>query len=189
MGAADRFCRLLNMSEEVICPECGGVIGASPGGDVKVCTCHTADYHPDEKVARAAEAQVAAEQASMPKVEKICRICGKNLSGHRRIKDKFGYICLACDQDEKDATAEGLVSCGECGRKLKPAGLIDYHGTKICRRCFADHQEISKFKAPPPKLELHDEHEKKRLYILLAVAGVLGIIVLLSALGYIGGGE
>lgn len=175
------------MSDEVICPECGGVIGGTPDGDVKVCRCHTADYHPDAKLAAAAEAQAKARQETMPTVEKICRMCGKNLSGHRRLKDKHGYICLACAQDEKDAEAAGLVSCGECGRRLKPAGLIDYHGTKICRKCFADHQEISKFKAPPPKLELHDQTERKRLYVLLAIAGVLGIIVLLSYLGWIGG--
>jgi hypothetical protein len=175
------------MPDEVICPDCGGVIGAAPGADVKVCTCHAPDYHPDEKLARAVEVQVAREQASMPTVEKLCRVCGKNLAGHRRLKDKHGYICPACAQDEKDAEAAGLVSCGECGRKLKPAGLLDYHGTMICKRCFTDHQELSKFKAPPPKLELHDQQEKKRLYILLAIAGVLGVIVLLSALGIIGG--
>lgn len=174
------------MSDELICPDCGGVIGASPGGDVKVCHCAQEQFRIDEKLARQAEAQVAAEAAATPVVEKICRVCHKNLAGHRRLKDHDGYICLSCAKQEQADKEAGLVSCAECSRKLKPAGLIDYHGVRICRRCFADHQELSKFKAPPPKLDQHDQHEKKRLKILLVITLILGLISLLSWLGLLG---
>lgn len=174
------------MSDQVICPDCGGVIGASETDGVKVCHCRPVDYHPDPKLADQTESQLRSQQALIPVAEKICRICGKDLSGHRRLKDRYGYICLDCDRKEKQAAEQGLVSCGECGKKLKPEGLIDYHGTRICRKCFADHQEVSKFKAPPPKLDQHDAYEKKRLYILLVIAAVLGLIGLLSWWGILG---
>jgi hypothetical protein len=174
------------MSDGLICPDCGGVIGASEHAGVKVCHCAAERFRIDEKLAREAEAKVAAEAAAPAVVEKKCRVCHRNLSGHRRIKDHDGYICLACAKQEQEDKAAGLVSCAECSRKLKPAGLIDYHGMRICRRCFADHQDLSKFKAPPPKLDQHDKHEKKRMKVLLIITLVLGLISLLSYLGYLG---
>lgn len=162
--------------EALICPDCGGVIGAT-SNDVKPCTCApvaTKTRAHDEPIA---PAPVEPERVA-PK--KICRICGKDLAGHRRLKDSLGYVCVACANDEAEAKEAGLVSCGECGRKLKPAGLIDYHGTKICRKCFADHQELSKFKAPPPDLTQHKQHEKESLKTLLIIGAVLLIIILLA---------
>ncbi len=174
------------MSDPIICPDCGGVIGAGAGDDVKVCQCGSNAYHPTDQQVAIAEATVQAVRDATPAVEKFCRICRRNLAGHRRLKDANGYICVVCAKDERDAKLAGMVACIECGKKLKPAGLIDYHGTKICKRCYADHIEVSRFKAPPPKLDQHDKQEKKRLYILLIIMGVLGSIVLLSQLGILG---
>lgn len=163
--------------EALICPDCGGVIGATDP-DVKHCTC--APITP--KSARADEPENAPpiEPERPAPVKKICRICGKDLAGHRRLKDSLGYICVPCANGEAEAQEAGLVPCGECGRKLKPAGLIDYHGTKICRKCFADHQELSKFKAPPPDLTQHKQHEKESLKTLLIIGAILLLIILLA---------
>ncbi len=174
------------MSDVIRCPDCGGVVGATPEEGVKVCQCAISAYHPSSQMIADAEAKVAAEAVASEVAEKVCRVCHMDLSGHRRLKDSLGYICVKCAQAEQDAKEAGLVTCGECNRKLKPAGLIDFHGTKICRKCFADHQELSRFKAPPPKLDGHDTHEKRRLFIMLAIAGVLLLIIILRALGILG---
>ncbi len=176
------------MSDEIRCPDCGGVVGAEPDAGVKVCQCSSSAYHPSDEMVAAAEAKLAEAAAAPVVVEKICRACGKNLAGHRRIKDSLGYICVKCAEAEEEAREAGLVSCAECNRKLKPAGLIDFHGSMICRKCFADHQEMGRYKAPPPKLDGHVAHEQRSLKTMLIIAAVLLVIILLSTLGIIGSG-
>jgi hypothetical protein len=185
LATVGRIAGIKVMSESLICPDCGGVIGAKPGGDVQVCQCLGEGYAPSEASIVKAESKAAMGRAQA-KVEKICRVCGKNLSGHRRLKDSHGYICLSCAKSERADAAAGLVACGECGRKLKPAGLIDYHGVRICRKCFADHQELSRFKAPPPKLDLHNKHEKESLKRLLIIGGVLLVIIIFASFKWLG---
>jgi len=163
------------MLEEVICPDCGGVVGAQPGDERQACTCfqqrRTPVYTPPEPV----------DDSPPPPVEKLCRLCGKNVAGHRRMKDSLGYLCLACAKADRRED-DGLVSCAECGKRLKPMGLVDYAGTKICRTCFNDHKEMSKFQAPPPNLSVYDDREKRSLKMWLAVGGVLLLIILLTSL-------
>jgi DNA-directed RNA polymerase subunit RPC12/RpoP len=161
------------------------VIGAAPGGDVQPCSCFNEAKRyvaPSEEVIHRAEEQQAAVAAEV-KVEKLCRDCGKDLVGHRRLKDSKGYICVACAKAEEEAAAAGLVRCGECSKQLKPEGLVDYHGTMICKKCYMDHQELSKFKAPPPNLNAHMEEQKRSMKITLIVAGIGAAVLLLLWLG------
>lgn len=118
--------------------------------------------------------------------EKLCRVCGKNLSGHRRVKDSLGYICVACVKAEAKEEAKGTVACAECNRRLKPSGLVPWRNKMICRSCLKDHEEINKFKTPPPSSRGHDAHQRKRMLMMLGVLGVLGLIILLSRAGIIG---
>ena len=120
---------------------------------------------------------------------KVCRVCGKDLAGHRRIKDSLGYICVACAKEAEKKEQEGTVKCGECGRRLKPSGLVPWRNKMICRSCLKDHEELNRFKTPPPSAAGHKEHQKKQLFILLGIAGVLALIMLLSRAGVIGGGD
>ena len=171
------------MSEELICPDCGGFIGATPGEGRQVCICF------QERLTPAFTPTVTTEEIAEPVVQKLCRVCGKDLAGHRRLKDSTGYICLDCDNKERGVYSEandGLVSCAECGKRLKPAGLVNYSGTMICRTCFNDHKEMSKFQAPPPNLSVFDDRAKRSLKTMLIVGGVLGVIVLLAFFHVIG---
>ncbi len=170
------------MTETIICPDCGGVVGGDPSGDVQVCKCFSskknlAGYQPEESP------EVASARIQAEKAEKICRVCKKNLSGHRRFRTSAGYMCVKCKEEEDNALVAGKISCGECGKYLKPEGLIDYHGVKICKKCYQDHQEVSKFKAPPPDLSGHAKAEKQSLKKLMIIAGVLLLIFLLASLG------
>jgi DNA-directed RNA polymerase subunit RPC12/RpoP len=176
--------------EELICPDCGGYIGVKPGGDKKHCTCFSTSTtvtlpaipvsdlpltQPDESGNVSADAS-----------EKVCHACGKNLKGHRRLRHEKGYVCVSCAKAQQERELENTLACAECGRRVKAAGLVEYAGAMICRRCMEDHKTISKFKAPPPKLDGHDEAEKKRLLIYIGIAGLLGLILLLQQLGLLG---
>lgn len=173
------------MSDELLCPDCHGVIGAEPGGPLRPCACFEGDKYraPPEEVIHAAEEAQAQAAAKIETVEKICRLCGKNVAGHRRLRDALGYTCLACAKGEEDAAAAGLVRCGECSKQLKPAGLVDYHGTMICKKCYMDHQEMTKFKAPPPNLNAHMDEQRKSVQRTLLIVGACVVFLLLVWLG------
>src|SRR5437868_4615709 len=97
------------------CPDCGGVVGATSASDAgPPCTCFGAAgevtsarglespggdnglNHLDPSGTHVLESPQAAQ--------KVCWKCGRDLTGHRRFKDSFGYWCIDChkaDQQEK----------------------------------------------------------------------------------------
>src|SRR4051812_28884030 len=103
------------MSEELICPDCGGLIGGEPGSGRQVCRC----FEPRKTVVAApvqSEPMVASGPEPSTIGEKICRSCGKDLKGHRRLKDSRGYICVKCAEAENAANDDPtLIPCPECG--------------------------------------------------------------------------
>lgn len=124
--------------------------------------------------------------SSSPAGGKLCRVCGKDTTGHRRIKDSLGYICVPCAKAKEKAELEGTVPCAECKRRMKPSGLVPYGKKMICRSCLKDHEEINRFRKPPPSGAGHKAHEKKRMLIMLGVLGILALIMVLSKAGVIG---
>ena len=177
------------MAEDLICPDCGGVIGGEPGTGRKVCECFVA-----RKTVTVEPRPMMPEASGMPiddpsgLGEKVCRVCGKNLKGHRRFKDGRGYTCANCTQAEQQADVDAnVIPCTECGRKLKIDGITTYDGRVMCKRCAAEKRELNKFKPPIAGIVVKEkEAEKATLRNLLIVAGVLLLIMLLAGLGFIG---
>ncbi|WP_428940925.1 hypothetical protein [Fontivita pretiosa] len=189
------------MAVDLICPDCGGIIGGDtndPDGRGP-CTCHldlnagfskdpSADTvslpsPPREQGAQrssgssgAADVRGGNDLAGAP--QKICVICGKNVAGHRRLKDSRGYLCLDCAKAEKRQEREGKVPCAECGRYVKPGGIVEYNGLRICRKCHEDHKQLQKKAVKKVATKHYEEHEKRNLLILLAIFVALGLIVL-----------
>jgi len=170
--------------EELICPDCGGYIGATPSGDRKPCACFSSA--PATAVSRAPAQSKDAPIVTRDAGEKVCHACGKNLKGHRRMRHEKGYVCVSCAKAQQERELENTVACAECGRRVKEAGLDEYAGSMICKRCMDDHKAVSKYKAPPPSLRGHDQAEKKRLFMYVGVAAVLLLILILQRLGVIG---
>ena len=174
------------MSEDLICPDCGGVIGGEPGQGRRVCDC----FAERKSVALEPRPTVQPEFAEDPSStgEKVCRTCGKNLKGHRRFKDSRGYQCAQCALSEQHQDVQAnLVPCTECGRKLKIDGITTYEDRVMCKRCASEKRELSKFKPPIAGIVVKEkEAEKATLRNLLIVAGVLLLIMLLAGFGLIG---
>lgn len=182
------------MAVDLICPDCGGVIGGQ-GVDSEgrgPCTCFQTDTNSDaprsEKgdssdtvsipvptPATSTGAAPAAVVSSEP--AKLCIVCGKNVSGHRRVKDSRGYLCYDCAKKEIHAEKDGTVRCAECSRRIRPDGLVDYNGMKICKKCFSDHKEVERFKK---KVATHqyDAVEKRSVKIYAIIFGILALILI-----------
>ncbi len=167
------------MSADVVCPDCGGVIGGTGAGGRRACTC---------VLSAAASAALKSDTVRIeiplpPDVnekEKLCIVCGKDVRGHRRVKDSRGYMCYDCAKAEAAAEKEGTVRCAECARRVKPQGLVEYGGIKICRKCFNDHKEIKKKAVKKVATRHYELHEKKTLIWLAVVFCILGCFVLYS---------
>ena len=187
------------MSTKLVCPECGGTLGHAEPGETP-CKCfstkrggsrgpapavaqHSSDSAAGAPAARSSSSSsrsssVESETAGVEKIKgaKRCIVCGKDVTGHRRLKDSRGYICYACAKAEKAAEREGKVACKECRKLVKPEGLVAYEGKMICRKCYGDHQETSRFRKKVSTKHF-EKHEKKTLMILVTVFGVLAAIV------------
>ena len=135
----------------------------------------------DSAAAGNASSDTATIDASTTGPEKRCRVCGKDLAGHRRIKDSLGYICRECAKAEAPPTDPDRRPCPECERLIKPGGFVPYNGKHICRRCFADHMELDKYKKAAPSASAFVHQEKQSLTRLMIFAGVLFMLMLWSA--------
>jgi hypothetical protein len=163
------------MSVDIICPDCGGVIGGTGADGRRACSCT-----PSASKSDTVRIELPLPDINDTRQRKICIVCGKNVEGHRRVKDSRGYMCYACAKAEMKAEKEGTVRCAECGRRVKPAGLVDYDGIKICKKCHNDHKELKKKAVRKVATRHYELHEKKTLIWLGVVFGVLACIVLYS---------
>jgi hypothetical protein len=113
-------------------------------------------------------------------VEKVCRVCGKNLKGHRRYKDEKGYICVSCDRDERLRR----IPCAECGKPVPPEALRPWGPISICTRCWADHESDPKMRIKRKvSSRPWEEMERKTVLITSAVlGGILFVLFIISLL-------
>jgi hypothetical protein len=188
------------------CPDCGGVVGATRTTDAGVpCTCFQRDRNGN---GNGAEAAATSGSYGLPDPSgthvmdspapregaKLCWKCGKDLSGHRRFKDSYGYWCKDCHRADQrvrtEQEEEGKIKCASCGRAVRSDVLQAYEGDLICSRCLKERREIKqagskRFRAVSDKA--YKQTEYTRLFILLGVVVLLGLIILLRHMGYLGG--
>src|SRR5580704_6267025 len=149
-----------SMANEMICPDCGGVVGASETTDAgPPCTCFT------NPAAKETTIDFPSPQ------EKICALCGKDVTGHRRVKDSRGYICYECAKDEQRRERGDRVPCPVCGRPVKESALMEYDTIKMCPQCHAEKVAMAKQQLKRIGVAgAYSREEKRRLYMLVAAA-------------------
>jgi DNA-directed RNA polymerase subunit RPC12/RpoP len=162
---------VVSKAAKLTCPDCGGVLGVPEAGETR-CIC----YSPEPDL-RSSNSDTQRIELSGSK-SKICIMCGKDVSGHRRFKDSRGYMCLPCGKAEEQAKKVGTIECPECHRRLKPGGFLAYKGKRICRTCYDNHKTLDPVKIITSKA--YERHERRNLLILAAVFLVLLLVVLYS---------
>ena len=70
-------------------------------------------------------------------MKKICKSCGADVNGQKRIKDADGsYWCAPCSEanlQQQRHTDAGL--CESCGESFSAAQLMRVDGKALCARC------------------------------------------------------
>jgi hypothetical protein len=165
------------MAGEMICPDCGGVVGATETTSAGApCSCFITDN-------RSADTAVDLPSPTGPAQPKVCVLCGKDVTGHRRVKDSRGYVCYDCAKDEQKRGRDGKVRCRSCNRLVKEETLVKTETTKMCARCHAE--QLKKRKQEIRQMGIataHKQFERGRLYLFLAVGVILLLIMVLSHL-------
>ena len=176
------------MSKHLLCPDCGGIIGATETTEEgHPCECfggsgdRLSDTDRIDSPVPAAERAAAAAAA----VSKICFTCGTDTTGHRRIKDSRGYQCYPCAKAERRKEVGDTVKCPECGRRVRENSLRPYEGTKICGRCVEHRKEVKRKSVRKVATHTYEHHEKHQLKWWLLVFLLLFIVVLLSWFDFI----
>lgn len=179
------------MSSDLICPECGGIIGGDSSDRGRACTCFTNQPAASDELKvpeeQSSSGDTFVDQAVVP--TKVCCQCGKDLTGQKRLRDNRGYWCYECHIADKAAGAPQGVKCADCGRVVAEAALYDYEGARICGSCRSHRKERVKERRRLGPVRTHAYHEldKRRLFWLLGIVAVLVLIIILRQLKLIGG--
>lgn len=186
--------RSSDVKDVVFCPDCGGVIGATQTDEFgHPCTCFVgarkpattpveppADIEPSPTDPGGAD---AGDEPGDGQPQKLCVLCGKNVAGHRRVKDSRGYLCLDCHRTEQARQKPQGVKCPRCGRVVKAESVGEFDGARMCQRCLREAREVRR---PGSKRfrKIDDRHfqekSKTQLFVLIGIAGVLALIILIS---------
>lgn len=159
----------------LICPDCGGVRGATEATEAGApCTC--ANPSPSTTI-------YGAEAGS-----KICCICGTDVNGKKRMKDHEGrYFCYDCgtadNQRKKQVAATPGTSCAECQKPMPKDKLTDVAGELLCDRCRVERQLRRKREQARIAYAARDAQDQNR-QIKLAVGVAIGVLILFAAAWY-----
>jgi hypothetical protein len=164
------------------CPDCGGLIGATETTDQgRPCTCFKKS---SSKTAVDAGSDTSVMGQKVVAKGKVCCKCGKDLTGKKRLRDSLGYWCVDCHKADQAAKAPIGVRCSDCGRIVPEGAITRYDGISICGKCVEERKELAKQKRKFGKVDdkIYKEQDKKRIFVMLGVMGVLLLIILLRAL-------
>lgn len=118
--------------------------------------------------------------------EKVCCVCGADVSGKKRMKDATGrYWCYGCGlEDSVRKHPEQAMECPECHEKFSPGKLVDFDGRKVCEPCdtklkLAKKRAEARIAAAAEEAR-HQEARKKQIMIGVGIVGVIIVLWILS---------
>ena len=170
------------MIDEMLCPDCGGVVGATETTDAGApcrCFAHLSASHNSTLMGDTVDGESTTDSPASA-VAKICIVCGKDVAGHRRVKDSRGYTCYDCAKEEIKKERGDRVRCRSCGHLVKESTLENYEGTKICMNCMAERKKLQKEQVK--RIGVMAARSSVESYRTLIIAGVAGLLLLLIIL-------
>ena len=117
-------------------------------------------------------------------VEKICVVCGANVAGKPRLKDKQGqYFCIECGEADSERKHAVGTPCTDCKKKFPDAQLHLHKGEQVCEACLAKRHTAERDAARKLRA-VHEEEESKRARKIQIAVGV-GVVVLAIVLYFV----
>lgn len=180
------------MPTKIICPDCGGVIGEITSDTEVACHCAQQPLAPTIEDYRQASAAAGSDSESDLREgsdggAKVCRICGKDVTGQKRYKDSLGYWCADCHNAEKAGRVAGKKRCSSCHRLFPIEKLIESDDERLCSTCNRErNNQRRQVLRQAAKKRTYQLYEQKRLLMLAGVFLVLLIIIVMQQLGWIG---
>ena len=171
------------MISELLCPDCGGVVGATEITDAGApCKCFIPDPNADLKSDTVADTLPPAVETP---IVKICRICNKDVAHEKRAKDHLGYYCIECAKAEEKKEHQGRVRCRVCGHLHREETLTEYEGTRMCRNCHTERTDALKQQIKRIGIKsARTRAELQRIYAL-AIAMVLLLLIIIASAIYV----
>jgi hypothetical protein len=184
------------MIGELVCPDCGGVVGATETTEAGApCRCFSGSSSSSASVSGTLSGTSVSRYADPsggddasahdvlppPPPLKVCRICGTDLNGHRRFKDGQGYTCPPCYEEEQKRLNYGRVPCPVCGHLTKEEKLTDYEGRKMCPKCHDERTTLRRTEIKRMGFSgARTRDELRQLYVGLIAGGALVFIILVG---------
>ncbi|MGA3066555.1 MAG: hypothetical protein ABSF29_06880 [Tepidisphaeraceae bacterium] len=177
----------MGTSDLLICPDCGGLIGATETTDQgKPCVCFKQGSY---KKAAAANAEEGAggDTSVMGQVVargKVCCQCGVDLTGKKRLRDSLGYWCVDCHRKDQAANAPKGVRCADCARVVPEAALTEYDGIRLCPKCLEDRKAAARRERKFGKVDdkHYQEEDRRRVIVFAIIFAILLLIIILQKL-------
>ena len=171
------------VEEALLCPDCGGVVGATQRTDAgPPCTCFALSERKGPADTDVVPSPDSPELANAI-VEKKCVVCGMDVSGRKRVKDSHGYYCYDCYKKEENRLHQGRVRCRACGRLAKEDVLEEYEGIRMCPQCRAERKKLEKQTLQRMGMaKVQKRYENAQVLVFAAIAGALLLIIVLARL-------
>lgn len=115
-------------------------------------------------------------------MSKICTICGDDVNGKPRIRDREGnYYCVSCDESQKQQRQSAQQACPDCGRFFPKDKLEPHGGQFVCPGCVRKRREkYQQTKSRMAAAGTADAKQRARkIQIIGGAALVVAVVVLI----------
>lgn len=119
-------------------------------------------------------------------MSKVCIICGVDVNGKPRVKDRDGnYYCLPCEQSEKEKRQSAQLACPDCGRFFPSDRLEEHGGQLVCAGCIrARRQKYQKTKFRMAAAGSTDARLRARRIQIIGGAALLVVVIILCWMAF-----
>jgi DNA-directed RNA polymerase subunit RPC12/RpoP len=151
------------MATVTFCSGCGAALDLADLADNRCPKCgQTAEFRPAESVDGV--------------VQKLCVICGADVAGQPRMKDKNGsYFCIPCGKADSNRKHSVGTPCKECGDKFPDEQLLLHNGEKVCEGCLNRRRERQRENSRKFRAQAYEDDRKHTIHVQIGAGVVMGI--------------
>jgi len=154
------------MATITFCSGCGTALDLSDLADNRCHKCgQSVDFHAAESVEGVAV------------VQKLCCVCGADVAGQPRMKDKTGaYFCIPCGKADSAKKHSVGTPCKDCDNKFPEEQLHLHNGEKVCEKCLVKRREKQRDNSRKFRAQAYADEKSYALHLQIA-AGIAALVI------------